>query len=466
MDVEKVERKEAEFDDDGRVRTGTVWTATTHAITAIIGSGVLALPWSVAQMGWVLGPIALVGCAYITYYTSVLLSDCYRSPDPVHGKRNYTYMDVVRSCLGPRNVVVCGLAQYSILWGAMVGYTITTATSIMAVVRTDCRHYRGHNATCSSSGTMYMVVFGLVEIVLSQFPNLEKLTFISIVAAIMSCTYSFVGLFLSAAKLASNHAVHGTLLGVKIGAGVSASTKTWHSLQALGNIAFAYTYSMLLIEIQDTVKAPPSENVTMKKASLYGIGVTTIFYVSLGCIGYAAFGNSAPGNVLTGFDEPFWLVDIANIAVVIHLVGAYQVYGQPIFACYEKWLGTRWPESSFVHREYAVPLGGGGRAARFTMCKLVVRTAFVAFTTVVSLMLPFFNAVLGLLGAMAFWPLTVYFPVTMYMAQAKVGRGTRKWLALQALNVGALVVSLLAAVGSVADVVQRLGHVKIFQTQL
>jgi hypothetical protein len=148
------------------------------------------------------------------------------------------------------------------------------------------------------------------------------------------------------------------------------------------------------------------------------------------------------------------------------MCGLFQVYSQPIFACYEKWLGSKWPESAFFHREYAVRLGGGGRAARFTMFKLVVRTAFVAFTTVMSLMLPFFNAVLGLLGAIAFWPLTVYFPVTMYMAQAKVAPGSRRWVALQALNVGALVVSLLAAVGSVADMVQRLGHVTIFQTQL
>jgi amino acid permease len=79
---------------------GTVWTATTHAITAVIGSGVLALPWSVAQMGWIIGPLALIGCAYITYFTAVLLTDCYRTPDPVHGKRNHTYMDVVRSILG------------------------------------------------------------------------------------------------------------------------------------------------------------------------------------------------------------------------------------------------------------------------------------------------------------------------------------------------------------------------------
>ncbi|CAM0883905.1 unnamed protein product [Alopecurus aequalis] len=468
MDVEKMTEVAPEVDDDGRVRTGTVWTATTHAITAIIGSGVLALPWSVAQMGWVLGPIALIGCAYITYFTAILLTDCYRSPDPVHGKRNYTYMDAVRSCLGPRDVAVCGIAQYAILCGAIVGYTITAATGIMSVVKSNCRHYKVHGANCSQEGTMYLVLFGLVEVVLSQLPSLEKVTFISIVAAVMSFTYSFIALFLSAAKFAANHRAYGTILGSKIGGvgGVSAPTRTWNFLQALGNIAFAYTYSMLLIEIQDTVKSPPSENVTMKRASLYGIGVTTVFYVSLGCIGYAAFGNDAPGNVLTGFDEPFWLVDLAQVAVVIHLVGAYQVYAQPVFACYEKWLRSRYPESAFFHREYALRLPAGRGALRFTMCKLVLRTAFVATTTVVSLMLPFFNAVLGLLGAAAFWPLTVYFPVTMYTTQAKVPRGSRKWLALQALNVGALLVSLLAAVGSVADIVQRLGHVTMFKTQL
>lgn len=83
-----------------RIHAGTVWTATTHAITAVIGSGVLALPWSVAQLGWIIGPLALIACAYVTYYTAILLCDCYRTPDPIHGRRNYTYMDVVRSCLG------------------------------------------------------------------------------------------------------------------------------------------------------------------------------------------------------------------------------------------------------------------------------------------------------------------------------------------------------------------------------
>ncbi|MFS8006393.1 putative GEM-like protein [Helianthus anomalus] len=38
--------------------------------------------------------------SFITYFTSTLLADAYRAPDPVHGKRHYTYMDVVRATLG------------------------------------------------------------------------------------------------------------------------------------------------------------------------------------------------------------------------------------------------------------------------------------------------------------------------------------------------------------------------------
>jgi amino acid permease len=81
---------------------GTVWTATAHIVTAVIGSGVLALAWSVAQLGWVAGPLALAGFACVTYYTSTLLANAYRAPHPVTGDRNRTYMDAVRSYLSTR----------------------------------------------------------------------------------------------------------------------------------------------------------------------------------------------------------------------------------------------------------------------------------------------------------------------------------------------------------------------------
>lgn len=79
--------------------------------------------------------------------------------------------------------------------------------------------------------------------------------------------------------------------------------------------------------LQDTVKSPPAEHRTMKKATVLSITITTVFYLLCGSMGYAAFGNNAPGNLLTGFGfyNPYWLLDIANFAIVVHLVGAYQV---------------------------------------------------------------------------------------------------------------------------------------------
>lgn len=65
----------------------------------------------------------------------------------------------------------------------------------------------------------------------------------------------------------------------------------------------------------------------MKRASLVGVSTTTFFYMLCGCLGYAAFGNNAPGDFLTdfGFFEPFWLIDFANACIAVHLIGAYQV---------------------------------------------------------------------------------------------------------------------------------------------
>jgi hypothetical protein len=167
-------------------------------------------------------------------------------------------------------------------------------------------------------------------------------------------------------------------------------------------------------------------------------------------MGYAAFGDAAPGNLLTGFGfyEPFWLLDIANAAIVVHLVGAYQVYCQPLFAFVEKSAAQRWPDSKFVTGEVEVPLLRG----KVNMFRATWRTAFVVATTVVSMMLPFFNDVVGFLGALGFWPLTVYFPVEMYVVQKKVPKWSTKWVCLQMLSVCCLVISLAAAAGSIAGI--------------
>ncbi|PKA54224.1 Amino acid permease 6 [Apostasia shenzhenica] len=461
-----------DLDDDGRPkRTGTVLTASAHIITAVIGSGVLSLAWAMAQLGWIAGPTVLVAFSFITWFCSSLLADSYRSP--IHGKRNYTYISAVRANLGGFKFKLCGLAQYVNLVGVTIGYTITTSISMAAVKRSNCFQRHGHRAACRVSNTTYMIAYACIQIILSQIPNFHKLSWLSIVAAVMSVTYSSIGLGLSIAKIAGGPRGRTTLTGVTVGVDVSGTEKVWRTFQALGDIAFAYSFSNVLIEIQDTLKSSPPENKVMKKASFIGVTTTTIFYMLCGVLGYAAFGNDAPGNFLTGFGfyNPFWLVDLGNICIAIHLIGAYQVvtkcvssqvFCQPIFQFVESWSQSRWPESGFVITEHTVKLPLL-RAFPFSFFRLVWRTIYVILTAVIAMIFPFFNDFLGLIGALAFWPLTVFFPVEMYMKQAAVRRWSATWVWLQVQSMACLIVSIAAACGSVQGLVHALGGYKPFK---
>ncbi|KAI0530987.1 hypothetical protein KFK09_000536 [Dendrobium nobile] len=283
----------------------------------VIGSGVLSLAWSIAQLGWIAGPVVMIIFAFVIYYTSSLLADCYRSGDPVTGKRNYTYMEVVQANLGGIKVKLCGYIQY--------------INSLVAIKRSNCFHDKGDNSPCHTSSNPFMIIFGVTQIIFSQIPDFDQIWWLSIVAAVMSFTYSSIGLALGISETIRHGHFKGSLTGVTVSS-VSQTQKIWHSLQAFGDIAFAYSYSNILIEIQDTIKSPPpSEAQVMKKANFFSVAITTVFYTLCGSMGYAAFGDSAPGNLLTGFGfyNPYWLLDIANAAIVVHLVGAYQVFSQP-----------------------------------------------------------------------------------------------------------------------------------------
>lgn len=75
-----------------------------HTITAVIGAGVLNLPYAVSILGWVAGPILLLLFSWVTLYTSYLLADCH----VFNGRRMRTYTDVVFVSFGRAGYHILG----------------------------------------------------------------------------------------------------------------------------------------------------------------------------------------------------------------------------------------------------------------------------------------------------------------------------------------------------------------------
>ncbi|CAA2993921.1 amino acid permease 6-like [Olea europaea subsp. europaea] len=91
----------------------------------------------------------------------------------------------------------------------------------------------------------------IIQISLSQIPNFHKLSVLSVVAAVKSFAYSFVGLALSIAKVAGEGGhVETGLTGMTVGENQSSVDKMWIKLSAFGNIAVAYAFSIVLIEFR------------------------------------------------------------------------------------------------------------------------------------------------------------------------------------------------------------------------
>nr|GMD97348.1 probable amino acid permease 7 isoform X1 [Ipomoea batatas] len=126
-------------------------------------------------------------------------------------------------------------------------WILNSGLDCRAIQKSNCYHNDGHEAECRYSNTKYMIIFGLVQALVSQIPDFRHTEWLSIVAALMSFAYSFIGSGLSLAKVIDNGEIKGGIGGWP---SPNAGKKIWSVAEALGNIAFAFPFSVIFLEIQ------------------------------------------------------------------------------------------------------------------------------------------------------------------------------------------------------------------------
>jgi proton-coupled amino acid transporter len=118
-----------------------------------------------------------------------------------------------------------------------------------------------------------------------------------------------------------------------------------------------------------------------------------------------------------------------------------QVFSQPVFHALETALIDHAP---------------GVKRLPTLLLRVIVRSLYVCFTTSVAVVMPFFTDIIGLVGALVFWPAAVYYPVRLYCKLYKPRRNVL--LLMQIMNVVAAVTSLLAVIGASWNIKQHVSH--------
>lgn len=107
----------------------------------------------------------------------------------------------------------------------------------------------------------------------------------------------------------------------------STSGTVLNFFNALGEVAFAYAGHNVVLEIQATIPSTPEKpsKGPMWKGVVVAYIVVALCYFPVALIGYYVFGNLVEDNILISLQKPVWLIAMANMFVVIHVIGSYQV---------------------------------------------------------------------------------------------------------------------------------------------
>ncbi|XAR65401.1 hypothetical protein NMG60_11009523 [Bertholletia excelsa] len=276
----------------------------------------------------------------------------------------------------------------------------------------------------------WICIFGGLHFFLSQLPNFNSVSGVSLAAAVMSLSYSTIAWV----GCLSRGQVENVSYAYKK---TSSADNMFRAFNALGQISFAYAGHAVALEIQATIPSSPEKpsKVPMWKGAVWAYFINAICYFPVAFIGYWAFGQDVADNVLVALERPSWLIAAANLMVVVHVTGSYQVFAMPVFDMLERTMVKR---SNF-------PPGIGLR--------LIVRSAYVALTLFIGVTFPFFGNLLGFFGGLGFAPTSFFLPSVMWLIIKKPRRFSINWLVNWACICVGVYIMLASTIGGLRNII-------------
>ncbi|KAK1359422.1 Lysine histidine transporter 1 [Heracleum sosnowskyi] len=399
------------------------WYSAFHNVTAMVGAGVLSLPYAMSELGWGPGVAVLVISWVVTLYTLWQMVEMH---EMVPGKRFDRYHELGQYAFGEKLGLYIVVPQQLIVEvGVDIVYMVTGGKSLQ----------KFHNLVCKKDCkdiklTYFIMIFASVHFVISHLPNFNSISWVSLVAAIMSLSYSTIAWTASVKK------------GVQPEVDYSYKAKStagtvFGFFSALGDVAFAYAGHNVVLEIQATIPSTPEKpsKGPMWKGVVVAYIVVALCYFPVALIGYWMFGNDVSDNILITLKDPSWLIAMANMFVVFHVIGSYQIYAMPVFDMIETVLVKKlnFPPSF---------------ALRF-----VSRNLYVAFTMFVGICFPFFGGLLGFFGGFAFAPTTYFLPCVMWLAIYKPRRFSLSWIANWICIILGVLLMILSPIGGLRQII-------------
>ncbi|KAK3033434.1 hypothetical protein RJ639_033038 [Escallonia herrerae] len=408
-------------------RNAKWWYSAFHNVTAMVGAGVLGLPYAMGP-----GVAVMVISWIVTLYTLWQMVEMH---EMVPGKRFDRYHELGQHAFGEKLGLYIVVPQQLIVEvGVDIVYMVTGGKSLQKFHELVCKDCKDIKLS------FFIMIFASAHFVLSHLPNFNSIAGVSLAAAVMSLSYSTIAWGASIDKGVQPNVQYGYKATTRAGT-------VFNFFSALGEVAFAYAGHNVVLEIQATIPSTPEKpsKGPMWKGVIVAYIVVALCYFPVSMIGYWMYGNEVSDNILISLEKPVWLIAMANMFVVVHVIGSYQIYAMPVFDMMETVL---------VKKLNFKPT----RTLRF-----ITRNLYVAFTMFVGITFPFFSGLLGFFGGFAFAPTTYFLPCIMWLAIYKPRRFSLSWIANWICIVLGVILMIVAPIGALRQIILLAKTYKFYQ---
>ncbi|XP_059641566.1 amino acid transporter AVT3B-like [Cornus florida] len=371
-----------------------------NVFIAIVGAGVLGLPYTFKKTGWVMGLLMLFSVAYLTYHCMMLLVHTRRRLESHHGfTKINSFGDLGFAVCGPIGRVSVDIMIVLSQAGFCVSYLIFIANTL-AYVFNETSPNLSPRILGVSPKSFYIWGCFPFQLGLNSIPSLTHLAPLSIFADVVD-----IG-----------------AMGVVIVEDIMIFLKQSPVLEAFGGFSvFFYGLGVAVYAFEGVGMALPLE-AEMKDRSKYGkiLGLSMAFislmYGSFGALGYFAFGEETKDIITTNFGKGL-VSGLVQMGLCVNLFFTFPLMMNPVYEVVER---------RFCEARYCVWL----------------RWAVVLGVTLVALLVPNFADFLSLVGSSVCIVLGFVLPSLFHLMVHKEELG---WKGM-ALDGGIVVVGLVFAI--------------------
>lgn len=381
-----------------------------NVFIAIVGAGVLGLPYTFKKTGWIMGSLMLFSVAALTYYCMMLLVHTRRKLETIHGFSKI-------NSFGDLGFTVCGsvgrVAVDAMIVLAQAGFCV----SYLIFIANTLTHMINNSTTSQtilgflSPKALYIWGCFPFQLGLNSIPTLTHLAPLSIFADIVDLG----------------------AMGIVMVEDVMISMKQRPALKAFGDFSvFSYGIGVAVYAFEGVGMILPLESETRNKQRFgrilgWCMAFISLLYGSFGALGYFAFGEETKDIITTNFGAGL-VSTLVNVGLCVNLFLTFPLMMNPVYEVVER------------------------RFCDYRYC-LWLRWAVVLGVSLVALLVPNFADFLSLVGSSVCCVLGFVLPALFHLIVFKQELGWNGIVMDAALLVFGVVIGISGTWSSLMEIV-------------